>query len=212
MSADSTGATLPPDAGARGSIGWVRVALGAVIVLAGLVAVVLGIVRVVQDNARIDGDAVGRGQVGRTAATGPATFTVPAGGRRDYTVYLRLGDLDLDTDDQDAVAGDTSCVALLPGGGRTAFDGARQGVSVTLGSSVSVGRFSSGPGRVAVRCGFGGVTSAVGADAVPFVVTPGEPSGTVGGIVAIIAGAIVLSGGSVLLAWGILAGRRRRRT
>lgn len=200
----------PPPGRRRGRI---RVVAGVLLVIVGIAGVVGGIVRAVGDSARIEDDAVGRGVLREGASPDAVVFTVPDGGSQDYTVYLRLGGLGVEADDQSLVAGDVSCDVRLPNEGRTGFSGSRQGVSVALGSSVSVGHFSSGPGRVRVRCAFDRGDSRAGvirAGDVPFVVTAGRPSGAIGGVIAIIGGAFVLAFGIGIAIWGFVATRRGR--
>lgn len=193
--------------------GWIRLVVGVLLALVGIAGVVGGIAKAVGDSARIDDDAVARGVVREVRWPDPVSFVVPDGDRRDYTVYLRLGGVVTDSDDQSLVASDTACVVRLPNAEQTGFSGARQGVSVTLGASVSVGHFSSRPGRVRLSCVLNRGTPrsrAVRGDGVPFVVTAGRPSGAIGGVVAIFAGIVVLLLGGGLAVWGLVATRRGR--
>lgn len=190
----------------RRSGGWAVAVLGLVVLVAGIVLLVGGISEAVRSHDRIEDDAVGRGTVRRTSAPTPAAFVVPAGERRDYTVYLRTGGGG--TDGDDPVVAATTCVATLPNDARTRFSGARQTVSVTLGSLASVGSFSSPPGPVAVRCVLG--SARFGDDAAEFVVTPGRPSVTGSGILAIIGGVLAILLGIAVTGAGIVRAVVRR--
>lgn len=196
-----SGPGRPPKPRHRG--GWVCAALGLALLVTGVVLLVGGISEAVRSHDRIEDDAVGRGTV-RASDASPASFVVPAGGRRDYTVYLRTAGGGSDGDDPVVAA--TSCEATLPNEDRTRFSGARQGVSVTLGSLASVGHFSSSPGRVRVRCVLGSTvrSTAFRSDAAEFFVTPGRPSFTGSGILAIIGGVFAILAGIGITGAGIV--------
>jgi hypothetical protein len=192
--------------------GWVRIVLGLAAVVAGIVAGVLGIVQAVDERARIESDAVARGVVRDGGLGEPLTFTVPAGGDQDYSVYLIFEGKVSQEPDQELAVRDTGCAATLPNErGEVTFRGARQGVSNTIGQASTVGHFSTPPGRVEIRCGYTSSTRGsrrVRPDSVRYVVTPGKPSGAIGGVLLILGGVFVALGGGFLAAWG-WRGRRR---
>ncbi|MBJ7331590.1 MAG: hypothetical protein JHC95_16975 [Solirubrobacteraceae bacterium] len=192
--------------------GWVRIVLGGLLLLAGVAAAVYGVGMAITTGGNIKGDAVARGEV-REEGGGAVAFTVPAGERRDYTVYLLLKGRDADENQADLIVRDTSCVAEMPDGVKTEFRGARQNVAATIGNSASVGQFSSLPGRVVVFCGYSDGTRSsrrIRSERIEYVVTPGTPAQASAPVLVIIGGVTVGLLGGFLLGWGWI-GRRRPR-
>ena len=191
--------------------GWVRVALGALLVVAGIVLTIAGIRDAVDAAGRIEDDAVGRATVRADVARDAVQFTVPEGGRREYTVYLLFDGVESNSEVRELMVRDTGCIATLPDGVETKFRGARQGVAATLGDASSVGHFSSQPGAVLVRCAYvSGTLSSERrrADVVPYVVTPGTPGEASAGVLLIVGGVFGALAGGALVWWGW--SRRRR--
>jgi hypothetical protein len=187
-----------------------RILLGIPLELAALVAIGAGIADVVRSGGSLREDAVARGTVTARAAA-PAGFTVPAGERQSYTVYLDVDGVGTRSDVLDLAVRDTTCTATMPDGVRTVFRGARQGSSMTIGDLASVGHFSSQPGAVRVACAYTEGTPQsrrVRPDPVPFLVTPGTPGELTGGVLKIIGGAF----GLLLAGWLVVTGLRGRRT
>ncbi|HEV2813315.1 MAG TPA: hypothetical protein VGW10_08695 [Solirubrobacteraceae bacterium] len=186
--------------------GWAGIAAGLLVVAAGVAATVAGIAGAVDTAGAIEEDAVGRGVVRELSATaGVVAFTVPAGDRRDYTVYLLFDGVERNSVVQELMVRDTGCVAVLPDAAETRFRGARQGTAATVGQASSVGHFSSQPGRVRVRCAYVSGTrrsERTRADAVPYVVTPGTPGEAGADVVLILAGVFGAIGGGFLAWWG----------
>jgi hypothetical protein len=186
--------------------GRLRLVAGAVLLVAALAAVVAGTVQAITTGARIDADAVVRGTV-RAGGEAPGAFTVPAGDRRRFTVYLRFDSLFSTEEEQDRAVRDTACAATMPDGVVTAFRGSRQTVAATIGTSASVGTFSSLPGRVRVDCRYAeGSWSSRHGEPVRFVVAPGAASFTASGVLTIAGGVTV----GLLGGWLLLTGLRRR--
>lgn len=210
MSTPAT-ADFTPVGGAAGALagpprrGWIRVALGLALVLAGTVVAVVGIFGAVSAHGKIEGDAVARANVRDGGLGAPVTFTVPAGERRDYSVYLLFDGVESNSDVQDLAVRDTGCTATMPDGVLTNFRGARQNVAATIGGAASVGHFTSLPGRVRVQCGYtSGTLSSERRrpGSVPFVVTPGAPSFAGSGVLAILGGVSGAVAGGFLGFWG----------
>lgn len=200
--------------GSRPSVrrhGWIRLLLGVILLVGGVGATVAGIVQAIEARNRIESRAVARGTV-RDGLRGAVAFDVPEGERRRYAVYLLLkGGLVRNSENDDLVARDTGCVASMPDGVLTRFSGSRQTISETLGNAVSVGRFTSQPGRVSIVCGYVSGTrrsERVRPDGVPYVVTEGGPSWTSSGVLTIIGGITAGILGGFLFGWG-WRGRRR---
>jgi hypothetical protein len=179
------------------------VVLGLLLVFGGIGGLVYGIVEAVTEASRIGDDAVGHGTA-RVEDASPVTFEVPAGGRRHFTVWVDFDGVTANADVQETMVANVVCVAVMPDGVQTAFRGAVQGVSVTLGSKSTIGHFSSLPGRVRVEC-----RSTGSAEALPFLVTPGKPSFVGSGIGWILGGIGTVLLGGFLAIWGFL--RRPRR-
>lgn len=181
--------------------------LGVLVILGGIAATVSGIAGAVGSRSAIEDDAVGRGTVrDLDAEVDRIVFRVPGGERRDFSVYVLFGGVESNSEVQEVAVRDTSCEATLPDGVVTRFRGARQGTSLQLGDAASVGHFSSQPGEVAVRCAY--LTSTRSSrrqrpEALPYVVTPGKPSGITGDALLIVAGVLAGIGGGVLtwLGW-----------
>jgi hypothetical protein len=173
--------------------GWLRILLGLLLTAGGLAGLGLGIVATIDERDRIDDDAVARGVPGETL-----TFEATEAG--DYTVFLIFhGGVLNSTRRQERAVRNTECQADLAGTGRTVFTGARQGVSTTIGSASSVGRFDTGPGQVTVLC-----QTFSGDD--EYAVTAGRPA-IWRSVLMIIAGAIAAAGGIGLLIWGLIGKR-----
>ena len=194
----------------RREVGWLLLALGVLLLAGGIAASIAGIVGAVGNRDAIEDDAVGRGTVrDLDSEVDRIAFAVPEGDRRHFTVYLLFGGVENNSEDRDLAVRDTGCEATMPDGVITRFRGARQGTSVQLGDAASVGHFSSQPGEVAVRCAY--LTSTRSSrrrrpDTVPYVVTPGKPSGLTGDVLMIIGGTFAAIGGGFL---GWLGWRRR---
>lgn len=182
--------------------GLLMLVLGALLLGAGAALAVVGLVRTIESAKSVQDDAVIRGEVRDDAEAGRAgAFSVPGGGRRDYTVYLILKGVQAEENRADLTVRDTACVAEMPDGVQTRFRGARQGASTTIGSAHSVGHFSSLPGRVVVYCGYtrGSITSRrVRPERVEYVVTPGTPGELAIDIVMLVVGVLAAIGGGVL--------------
>jgi hypothetical protein len=173
--------------------GWIRILAGLLMIAGGLAGVGLGIVSTVDERERLEDDAAARGAPGETL-----TFQAEQAG--DYSVFLLFhGGVFSSSTSQERQVRRTQCQADLAGAGRTVFTGARQSVSITLGSASSIGRFGTGPGEVTVTC-----RSPAGNAEI--LVTPGQPS-ILRSVLGIIGGAFVLIGGIGLLIWGLI-GRR----
>ena len=202
------GGPAPDPFGSRPSVrrrGWVRICAGAVLVLAGAVAAVAGIVTAVRDHAALSENAVARGTVGETVR-----FAHDGAGRSSFSVYLSFDGVENNTTDQELAVRDTACVATGTDGAQARFRGARQGTSVVLGGSASVGHFSVPPGAVSIRCAYTSGTRSSRRrrpDRVPYVVTPGTPSSMAGGVGLIVGGTF----GSLLGGWALWSGWRGRR-
>jgi hypothetical protein len=186
----------------------VLVALGVVLLLGGIVASVLGIVDLVDSGGEITDDAVAEGQVGIGGGL-PATFTSTAG--EPYTVYVRFpSDLVSDGNERDATVEDTVCEVRHPDGRTTVIRGDRQAHSVTIGGRSSIGWFTAQRGDTAVVCAYeqgSRYTRANRAPDVRVVVTPGKPSDSIGGFVAVFGGVTV----ALLGGWALVRGLRGRR-
>ena len=185
--------------------GWIRVALGLLLVVAGVVATAVGIAQAVTEHGKIEGDAVTGADVRDGGLGDAAAFTVPAGGRRHFSVYLLFDGVESNSEVQELAVRDTGCAATMPDGVVTEFRGARQDVAATLGGAASVGHFTSLPGRVTVRCGYTSGTRSSERrrpDSVPFVVTPGKPSFLDSGVLTIVGGVGVAIAGGFLGFWG----------
>ena len=188
--------------------GWAGVVVGLLLVLGGIAATIAGIAGAVDSFGAIEDDAVGRATVRAGEVRDTVTFEVPPGDRRHYTVWVLFDGLTSNSDIRELAVRDTGCAAVLPDGVETRFRGARQGTSVTIGDASTVGHFSSQPGRVEVRCAY--ITGTLRSerqrpDALPYVVSPGKPSGAdtltiLGGVFGALAGGLVF-----FLGW-----RRRR--
>lgn len=191
--------------------GWVRIIIGDLLIIASIALIVVGIGRTADSGSGIEGDAVARGEVREDAErTRAVTFDVPAGERRDYSVYLLLSGRDGFENRRELTVRDTACVAEMPDGVQSRFRGARQGTSMTIGKASSVGHFSSQPGRVAVVCAYTQGTSSsrrIRPEVAAYVVTPGTPGEMGTGIAMIVGGVFGLIGGGFLVVWGLL--RRR---
>lgn len=190
--------------------GWIRVIAGALLISGGVAVGVVGVARAIESGAAIEGDAVARGEVREDREQRAVAFTVPAGDRRDYTVYLLLRGRAGDENRRDLTVRDTACVARMPDGVETRFRGARQDASTTIGDATSVGHFSSQPGRVAVVCAYTTGTRSsrrIRPQRAEYVVTPGTPLAMGLGIAMGVGGITAAVAGGFLLAWGW---RRRR--
>lgn len=186
--------------------------LGVALLVAGVGFAVSGILQAVDSGRRIESDAVGRGTIRDGGRADAVAFEVPAGGRRDYSVYLLFsGGTFRNEENDDLTVRDTGCLATMPDGARSEFRGARQGVAATIGDAASVGHFSSLPGRVVVSCAYtsGSRRSRrTRPDTVEWVVTPGTPDFLGSGVVAIVGGVTGALAGGFLFVWG-WRGRRR---
>lgn len=190
--------------------GWIRVVLGSLVVVGAIAMTVVGGLRAIEAGAGIEDDAVARGEVREDGEGRAVAFTVPAGERRDYSVFLLLRGRDNDEDRQELIVRDTACVAEMPDGVETAFRGARQTSATTIGDASSVGHFSSQPGRVTVFCGYSDGTRSsrrIRPEVAAYVVTPGTPGAMSIGIVMLVGGVLLAGGGWYLARWGW---RRRR--
>lgn len=189
--------------------GWVRVVVGIALLVAGIAVAVVGILDAVGSHGQIEGDAIARGTITETAQ--PVTFDVPDGGKRDYTVYVIFpkGNFVNRELEEDAAVRTTECRATRPDGDTHTFRGSRQGISETIGRASTIGYFTSVPGRVRLHCAYtaGSLRSERRRfDSVPYVVTPGKPSG--GATLLIVAGVFGAIGGGFLAGWGLLGKRR----
>ena len=101
------------------------------------------------ENAPDRDEAVAAGRVAGLggADTPVASFT----GEGDYTVWLDLDGVTRSNRRETIVAA-TNCLAAFENGGSARFRGARQGSSVTIGDSSTVGTFDAPEGRVALIC------------------------------------------------------------
>lgn len=183
---------------------------GALLISGGVAVAVVGAARSFESGAGIEEDAVARGEVREDREQRAVAFTVPAGDRRDYSVYLLLRGRDGDENRRDLTVRDTACVARMPDGVETRFRGARQDASTTIGDANSVGHFSSQPGRVAVVCAYTTGTRSsrrIRPERAEYVVTPGTPLAMGLGIAMAVGGITAAVAGGFLLAWGW---RRRR--
>ena len=193
--------------------GWIRLVAGALAVVAGGVATVAGLIGAIGAGNDIEGRAVARGAVVEGGPVTPVAFTVPDGEPRAYSIYLLFGGFVSKDPEQELTVRDTRCEIRLPGGQLTVFRGARQGTSVEIGQSASIGHFTSAPGRATASCAYTTGTRSsrrLRPERVAYVVTPGRPGDIgvhiavlLGGVTALIAGVFLLVSG-----W---RGRRRAR-
>jgi len=172
--------------------------LGLILLVLGIPSVVIGIVLLVQASHKADDNALARGTVGG----GAMTFEQGADGR--ITIYLRSSSSNTETIDDEV--DDTTC-DIEHAGGSSTIDGSRQGFSVTLGHTATVGYVDVDAGQVNVVCD-GGFSSGD-----ELIVASGGPPPVVPGFVLIFAGAVAFIGGLVLTIIGIVlrASRRRRQ-
>jgi hypothetical protein len=206
--------TTPDPFGSRPSVrrrGWLRMVLGVAALVGGIVVAVFGILEAVESSGNIEGDAVARGTV--SVGAQPLTFDVPAGGTRDYTVYLIFpkGNFVNRELEEDAAVRTTTCRATRPGGDTHTFRGSRQGVAQTIGRASTVGHFASAPGQVRLHCAYVDGSRRSNRrrfDSVPYVVTPGKPTFTGGGTLLIVGGVFGAIGGGFLFGWGWKGSRR----
>ncbi len=215
--APSGGRTDRPDPfGSRPSVrrrGWVRLALGVVLLLGGVVATGAGILEAVDTYGKIEDDAVARGVIQDGRAAQALEFTVPDGGKRDYTVYLIFDDGNYVNREleEDAAVRSTVCQATRADETSASFTGSRQGASVRIERSASIGHFAAVPGSVRVGCAYGPSSRRSERrrpDRVDYVVTPGKPSVAGGGTLLIVGGVFGAIGGGFLFAWGWRGSRR----
>src|SRR4029079_15500528 len=105
------------------------------------------------------------------------------------TVYLRSSSSNTDFVDSEVSA--TTCL-VQHSGGTSQISGSSQGLSVTLGSTATIGYVDVDAGQVAVQCD--GSLSA----GTRFTVSRGGPPSVVAGFVFIFGGAVLFFGGLVL--------------
>jgi hypothetical protein len=170
--------------------------VGIVLALVGISGIVVGIVLLMQASNVADDNAIARGSVGG----GPITFTREADGR--ITLYLRS--TSSNTEIVDSEVDDTTCT--VEHGGRTStIDGAFQSLSVTLGSTATIGYVDVEAGPVAVTCDG---TRAIGA---AIIVAKGGPPSVVPAFIFLFAGIGLFIGGLVLVIVGAVLRARSRR-
>jgi hypothetical protein len=164
--------------------------LAAVLLLGGVGGAVAGIVQLALNAGPSEEEIEARGVV--AGLDGPdarlARFTAPS--ERSYTVWLDLGDVRQVNRDQVVAA--TACEARGAGGSVATFRGSRQGSSVEIGSTSTVGTFSVPEGRTVVGCRqfpFGRrARRGRLREERPFLVARGKPSAGTGGFVLLFGG------------------------
>jgi hypothetical protein len=184
------------------------VAFGALLLVGGIVASIVGILAIIDSGGRVTGDAVAEGQVGVGGGV-PATFTSTRG--EPYTVYVLFGSAVVsDENEQQATVQDTICEVRHPDGRTSVIRGDRQAHSTTIGNRSSIGWFTAQDGETDVVCAYeqgSRFSRANRAGDVRVVVTPGKPSDSLGGFVAVFGGVAV----ALLGVWALVRGLRGRR-
>jgi hypothetical protein len=174
----------------------VMLIVGVVLLLIGISGLILGIVWVVNAVNVPDDNAIARGTIGGD----PETFEGEDAGR--ITVYLRSSSSN--TDVVDGEVDGTSCT-VEHSGGTAQIDGSRQSVSLTLGSTATIGFVDVEAGTVTVQC------DGRSSDGDTFIVARGGQPNIFAAIFFIVGGALLVVGGLVLTIVGaVLRGRRRR--
>lgn len=188
----------------------ILVIAGVLLLVGGIVASVVGILEIIDSGGDITEDAVATGEVGEGGGVAAA---FDAEGGQPYTIYVRFGsDLVSDEAEQDATVADTICEVRHPDGRTSVIRGDRQSSSVSIGGRSTIGWFTAQDvdGETAVVCAYeqgSRTTRRNRAGSVGVVVTPGKPSESVGGFIAVFGGvAVALVGG-----WALVRGLRGRR-
>ena len=170
--------------------------VGIILMLVAASGIILGIVWLVNAASVADDNAVAEGRVGEPVVT----YEQESAGR--ITVYLRSSSSD--SDDIDSEVDGTTCT-VDHGDGTSQIDGSRQSLSVTLGSTATIGYVDVAAGQVAVQC------SGTSSSGERFTVARGGPPSVAAGFVFIIGGAFLFFGGLVLTIVGAVLRARRRR-
>ena len=161
-----------------------------VLLLGGVATAVAGIVQLTAHAGPSEEETEARGVVAGLDGPDapPARFTAPS--ERSYTVWLDLDDVRQINRDQVVAA--TACEASGADGSVATFRGSRQGSSVTIESTSTVGTFSVPRGATVVGCrqfpfGRRGRRGRLREER-PFLVARGKPSAGTGGLVLLFGG------------------------
>lgn len=170
--------------------------VGVILMLAAISAVIIGIVLVINAASVTDDDAVANGRIGGP----PVAFQQETDGR--VTVYLRSSSSNTDIVDSQVSA--TTCLVQHEGG-TSQIRGDRQGFSVTLDSTATIGYVDVDAGQVLVQCD-GSFSSGI-----RFTVSQGGPPNVIVAFAFLFGGVALFLGGLALVIVGAIRHFRRKR-
>jgi hypothetical protein len=179
------------------------VVAGAALLVAGIVWGGLGVVETVRSASGIEESAVAKGVVGEGS---PARLELGAPGAGDYTAYLRTdGLLESEENRRDATVASLECAAGGPGGDGQVMRGSRQGSTLVVGDSATIGTFTAAEGQVTLTCAY--VDRSLRSerlrdDDAEVFVTPGRPAESMA-VLAVVGGSFAALGGVLLLVRGL---------